>query len=459
MASETGSEKRPVTASDIVARIERLPYSSWHVWLRFVVGAAFFFDSVDNVALQSVLPALVPLWKIPPTKIGMVISMSFVGNALGALLCGLLAERYGRMKIMMVTVGIYSAASFACALAWNYNSLVLFRTIQGFGLGGEIPIGAAFINEWAKARGRGRFFLIYNLAYLFGAVGGSYLASWVVPTLGWRWMFYIGAFPAVLIGLLRYTIPESPRWLAGRGRLKEADAILTRLEEKISKGGRVPLPPVVPVAPPAAEKKTSFPELFKGIYRQRTIVLWIISFGGAFLNLGLTAWLPTLYRTVFHLPLRTSILYGTYTLLAVLVSNFMSPFFVDKTGRKGWYAGSWLIGSIPYFIVWATHPATAHGLLAFVLVATLFLASPMGVTTLYMVEIYPTRMRALGSSVSRIFYALATIVSPMLIGLIVSGYGIYNIFSMFAIVAFVLGLVAVFFVVETRGRVLEEVSA
>ena len=82
----------------------------------------------------------------------------------------------------------------------------------------------------------------------------------------------------------------------------------------------------------------------------------------------------------------------------------------------------------------------------------------MGVTTLYMVEIYPTRMRALGSSVSRVVQAFATMLSPMLIGLIVAGRGIYPVFSMFAITSFVLGLVALLFVIETRGRVLEEVS-
>ena len=238
------------------------------------------------------------------------------------------------MKLMMTTVGIFAVASFASAMAWNYSSLMVFRAVQGFGLGGELPIAAAFINEWARAKGRGTFYLLYNVTYLIGAVAGSYLGSWVVPHLGWHWMFYIGAVPALLIGVLRYTIPESPRRLAGKGRVEEAHLILTKLEHRISKGGRVALPPIVPVAISITGKKTRFPELFQGMYLRRTLVLWVLSFGGAFLNLGLTAWLPTLYRTVFKLPLKTAILYGTYTLVAVLVSNLLSAFLVDKTGRR-----------------------------------------------------------------------------------------------------------------------------
>ena len=138
-----------------------------------------------------------------------MISAGYVGNAVGAFVCGWLADRYGRMRILMLTVAVYSVMSFACAMAWDYNSLLVFRAVQGFGLGGEMPLAAVVINEWAKAKGRGRFYLLYNLIYVGGSWVSAMVSMWIVPTFGWRWMFIIGAVPAVLIAILRYWVPPS----------------------------------------------------------------------------------------------------------------------------------------------------------------------------------------------------------------------------------------------------------
>ena len=187
-------------------------------------------------------------------------------------------------------------------------------------------------------------------------------------------------------------------------------------------------------------------------------MLWALAFGGAFINLGFAAWMPTIYRTAFKVPLRTALMYGMFSSAIVVISNALSAFLVDRTGRRAWYAGSFFLCTIPFFFIWYIAPANARTLMLMALCATMCVASPMGVTTLYMGEIYPTRMRALGSSVSRVVQATATILSPMLIGFIFQGYGVYPIFAMFGAVALVVGFVALLFAVETRGRVLEEVS-
>ncbi len=152
-------------------------------------------------------------------------------------------------------------------------------------------------------------------------------------------------------------------------------------------------------------------------------------------------------------------MYGVYFSGAVLISNALPPLFIDRIGRRAWYTLSFLIGSILYFIIWILHPPGAWGLTAFMLLVTICVASPMGVTMLYMAEIYPTRIRTLGGSTSRIFYAAASMISPILIGFVVQGYGIFPVFLIFAVTSLVLGLIALIFAVETRGRVLEEVSA
>ena len=122
--------------------------------------------------------------------------------------------------------------SLVCALAWDYNSLLVFRVLQGIGLGGEVPIAAVYISELTRARHRGRFVLLYELVFPIGLVAASLLGLWVVPNFGWQWMFYIGALPAILALVLRVLLPESPRWLAVHGRPAEADAALSLIETR-----------------------------------------------------------------------------------------------------------------------------------------------------------------------------------------------------------------------------------
>src|SRR5262252_5097816 len=226
---------RRSSVDDIVARIERLPTSWWQVQARIIVGVATFFDAFDALAIASVLPVIAPLWKLAPQQIGFMISAGFLGQLAGALLFGFIAERYGRMTAMIWSIALFGVMSLVCAFAWDYNSLLIFRTIQGVGLGGEVPVAAVFISELAKARGRGRFVLLYELVFPIGLVAASLLGLWVVPHLGWQYMFVIGTLPALLALVLRRLLPESPRWLAVRGRMADAEAAMSLIEAETQK--------------------------------------------------------------------------------------------------------------------------------------------------------------------------------------------------------------------------------
>src|SRR5437764_2915093 len=214
------------TVDDIVARLERLPTSWWQVKTRIIVGVATFFDAFDALAIASVLPVIAPLWKLAPAQIGFMISAGFLGQLAGALLFGFVAERYGRMTAMIWSIALFGVMSLVCAFAWDYNSLLIFRTIQGVGLGGEVPVAAVFISELAKARGRGRFVLLYELVFPVGLVAVALVGVWVVPRFGWQWMFVIGAVPALLALALRRLLPESPRWLVVPGLVAEAQVAM-----------------------------------------------------------------------------------------------------------------------------------------------------------------------------------------------------------------------------------------
>jgi MFS transporter, putative metabolite:H+ symporter len=444
------------TVDDVVARLERLPTSWWQVKARIIVGVATFFDAFDALAIASVLPVIVPLWKLTPPEIGVMISAGFLGQLLGALLFGWIAERYGRMNAMVGSIALFAVMSLACALAWDYRSLLVLRTIQGIGLGGEVPVAAVFISELAKAQGRGRFVLLYELVFPVGLVAASLLGLWVVPHLGWQYMFVIGALPALLALVLRSLLPESPRWLAVRGRNAEAEAAMSLIEMETQKGSGQPLPPVKPVVS-TSDKPASWSDLFGHFYLRRTLVVWVIWFAAYFVNYGLSIWLPTLYRTVFKLPLDVSLRYGLITQAVGLLGTLICALAIDHVGRRLWFAVSFAAATLALAALALLPAPTAEQVLTFMTIAYFFISTINIGVYLYTPELYPTRVRALGVGAATAWLRFASMIGPTVVGMMLAG-GLPSVFVTFAIVAAVAAVITGMFAVETKGRVLEEAS-
>src|SRR5262249_25736601 len=194
----------------IVARIERLPVGWWQIRARLVVGTATFFDGFDVLAIATVIPILIQQWHLSPANVGPIISAAFIGQFVGAFLFGWIAEKIGRMPALTASILVFSIMSAICAFAWDAPSLAAFRFLQGIGLGGEVPIAASYINEISRAHHRGRFFILYELTFSVGLAMTGVIAAFIVPWLGWRAMFAVGAIPALLALVLRRALPESP---------------------------------------------------------------------------------------------------------------------------------------------------------------------------------------------------------------------------------------------------------
>jgi MFS transporter, putative metabolite:H+ symporter len=445
-----------LSADGIVARIERLPTSWWHVRTRIIVGVATFFDAFDSLAIASVLPVLVPMWKIAPPQTALLISAGFLGQLLGALFFGWIAERFGRITALVWSVALFGVMSLVCALAWDYNSFLVFRVIQGFGLGGEVPIAATYINELTRAQGRGRFVLLYELVFPVGIVGASLAGVWVVPHLGWQYMFVIGALPAILTLFLQRLLPESPRWLAAHGRIEQADTALSRIEkETVRSTGRPLAAPRVSVH--SESRRASWSDLFGPHYLRRTLVVWVIWFTGYLVNYGLQIWMPTIYVTVFKLPLEVALRYGLTTTSFGLIGSIVCALTIDLIGRRILFAIS-LAGAAVALCALAWDGAqSAEHVLIYGTVAYCFVTNINLGVYLYTPELYPTRSRALAVGAASAWLRLASMIGPTVVGLTIAA-GLHWVFLAFGLVAAGAAAITAVFAVETKGRVLEEVS-
>jgi putative MFS transporter len=447
-------------AASLLARIERIQVSPWHIRALLVMGSATFFDAFDVLAIAYVLPSLIGIWKLAPRTIGVVISSSFVGQILGALFFGWLAERIGRLRCAKITIALYSLMSLLCAVSWNIPSLLLFRTIQGIGLGGEVPVAAAYINEISRAKGRGRFFLIYQLIFPIGLVGASILGYWLVPLFGWRTMFLIGGLPAILVFVLfaRNILPESPRWLVSKGRFEEAELIVAQMESAARSSGAVisSSPEPLPIVP-APRRETSRLELFRGIYRLRTIVVWFIWITTYFVTYGVNTWLPTIFRTYYKYSVADALRYGVIINLAGLAGAFCCAMLVDHLGRRPWFILAYALGAAPLIAIWVRGAANPREVIVLVAISFMFISGNSMLVYLYTTEIYPTRLRSLGTGAASAWLRIASAAGPAIVGFALAGYGVSGVFLMFGMISLA-GAAISFGTVETRERALEEIS-
>ncbi len=320
--------------AQLVARIERLPVTRKLMLLRVVVGTATFFDAYTVLAIAFAMPQLVSEWKLAPAEVGVIISAGYVGQLFGAVLFGSLAERIGRLKTLFITIMLFVSMDFACLFAWGGASMIAFRFLQGVGTGGEVPVASAYVNEFIGAEKRGRFFLLYEVIFPIGLMFAGMAGFFLVPIYGWKAMFVVGLIPAVLTIPLRWFMPESPRWLASKGRIAEADAVVKQLEDSATRRGMVLREPVVRPVDASATERSDWRELFQGIYLKRTLTIWGLWVCVYMINNGLVTWLPTLYRQTFHLPLQTSLGYGWITSGVGVAASIACALYIDKIGRK-----------------------------------------------------------------------------------------------------------------------------
>ena len=437
----------------VLERLEALPVGRFHYKLLLVTGLGWLFDSMDTGLIAFILPVLAKEWGLAPGQMGLIGSIGLIGMALGAVISGTVADRIGRKKVFTITVLLYSIASAFCALSWNYQSLLVFRFLVGFGLGGDLPVAATLVSEYAPSRVRGRFIVLLESFWGLGWIAAACIAYFFIPVYGWRMAFLIGALPALYVCLIRLHMPESVRYLLTRGRVDEARQIVLSLEKQLHvpsalfTGETEPVPVVA---------KASFRELWKKPFMSRTIMLWLVWFGINFSYYGIFMWLPSLVFQQGFTVVKT-FEYVLIMTLAQLPGYYCAAWLVDKIGRKYTLSAFLLFSGVASYFF--GHASTAATLMMWGSVMSFFNLGAWGVLYTYTPEQYPTAIRALGSGWAAGFGRFGGMAAPMMVGaLLARSFGFASVFYMFALVFAAVAVIVLSLGVESKQKDLESLS-
>lgn len=439
----------------ILERLENLPVGSFHYKLLVVTGLGWLFDSMDTGLISFVLPILAKEWGLTPEQVGWIGSVGLIGMALGAVLAGTVADKFGRKNVFAATVILYSVSTGLCAVAWSYESLLLFRFLVGFGLGGELPVAATLMSEYAPSALRGRFIVLLESFWGVGWLVAALISYLLIPRFGWQVAFIIGALPALYVFLIRLHMPESIRYLLSKGKVEEARQIILTLEKKLGVASAPFDKEFVEEATPIF--KLNVFTLWKPMFRVRTIMLWLAWFGIVFSYYGIFMWLPSIVFSQGFEVVKT-FEYVLIMTLAQLPGYFAAAWLVDVIGRRYTLSIFLLMSGVcAYFF---GNSATASELLMWGAAMSFFNLGAWGVIYTYTPELYPTAIRALGSGWAAGFGRIGGMLAPMLVGVLLTGGAhMDSIFLMFASVFVIISFIVLSLGIESKRKSLEEIDA
>src|SRR6202051_216783 len=260
------------TSVNAGGRRDRLPISSFHYRIFWLVGAGMFFDGYDLYVAGGVLASAIQTkFSTVPQNL-QFISLTFVGMTLGALITGFVGDKMGRRFTYQINLLIFGLASLAAAFAQDINQLIACRFVQGLGLGAEIVVGYSTLTEFVPPKTRGRWLSMMVFVVVAGFPVTALLGYLIIPAFGWRPMFVLAGVGSLIVWYLRKNLPESPRWLESQGRTEEAESLLQAIEKEAAGGGTLP-----PVVAPAPVPQVTASDMLRPPLLQRMIVgSWVL---------------------------------------------------------------------------------------------------------------------------------------------------------------------------------------
>jgi MFS family permease len=421
--------------SDVPLRMDRLPWSRWHLRIITALGTSWLLDGLEVTlvgSLSGVLQGKQGL-SLSPQQVTAAASIYLAGAVLGALLFGHLTDRLGRKKLFLVTLATYSLATLGTAFSSGVMTFALCRFFTGFGIGGEYAAINSAVDELIPGKVRGTVDLIVNATFWVGASLGSLSALFLlgghgVPQgLGWRLAFGIGGTLGLGVLVLRLAVPESPRWLMLRGRNDEASKVVESIEKQVARhSGPLPLITGKPLKLTPRDH-TPWRDIFSnmlGENRQRSILGLTLMAAQAFFFNAVFFTFGLIGKQFYELDDSQLAM----QLLPFAIGSFLGPMLLgplfDKVGRKTMITITYGVSGAMLVIVSVLFGRGSLGLngLRYALTAIFFVASSAASAAYLTVsEIFPLEIRAFAIA---IFYALGTLLggvgAPLLFGVLIA---------------------------------------
>jgi MFS family permease len=463
--------------TNIPVRLDRLRWSRWHWLIVIALGATWILDGLE-VTLAGALGGILTRREtlgLSDAQVGASATAYLSGAVLGALFFGYATDRLGRKKLFFVTVGVYLTATALTAFSWNFWSYAFFRALTGAGIGGEYAAINSAIDELIPARLRGRVDLMINGSYWIGAAVAS--AATVVlldprflpVSLGWRFVFGIGASLGLIVIFFRRWIPESPRWLMVHGRADEAEQIVAAVEKIAGSDSEALIEPEMPTLRIRVRHRTPLLEIWKTIadkYRERSLLGFVLMVAQAFFYNAIFFTYALVLMRFYGVPAERVSAY----LLPFALGNVLGPLligqFFDTIGRKpmiiATYAGS---GILLAFSAWLFRAGLLTAQTQTLAWTIIFFVASAAASSAYLTvsEIFPLEIRALAIA---IFYSIGTLTggvfAPLIFGAIIgtgSRNALFGGYIFGAALMIFAALVEAWIGVKAERRSLESIAA
>jgi putative MFS transporter len=440
------------TAVNAGARLDRLPISSFHYRIFWLVGAGMFFDGYDLYVAGGVLASTIQTkFSTLPQNL-QFLSLTFVGMTIGSFVTGFVGDKFGRRFTYQINLLVFGLASIAAAFAQDMTQLIICRFVQGLGLGAEIVVGYSTLTEFVPPKTRGRWLAFMAFLTVCGFPVTAILGYLIIPTWGWRPMFIIAGIGSLVVWYLRKNLPESPRWLEAQGRSAEAEALMQTIEKEVTAtAGALPAPAITAPTP-----QLTAASMFKPPILQRLLVgCWVLITINT-LIFGFVIFLPQFFLRQ-GLTITNSLGYTVVLAAASLVGCACGAYLSDTIGRR-W---SIILGSVLTIVFGWTYarfnagsdPAIVLSVGA-VLIVAIYIQTAL-LFGVYTPELFPTEIRLRANGICNTLGRGATVVSPFVVGYLMVNYGLPGvIWLMIGLV--IVQIIAVFFWgVEPAKRSLE----
>lgn len=435
-------------------RLDRLPISRFHWKILGLIAGGAFLDAFDIYLANGAVASMVKEGFTDLRHGAIFVSSTFIGMMIGAFAAGYLGDRLGRRYSYQLNLAVFGIASLAACFAPNIEWLIVLRLVMGIGLGAELVVAAGTLAEFVPPATRGKWvslLAVITNSGLFAALAAGY---WIIPHLGWRYMFALAGIGALVVWFLRKRMPESPRWLESVGRLDEAEATLASIEQQV-RAQHGELPPVER-AVSLNVGKVPISRLFAPDMRARLLVAALTAIGVNAGLYGFVAWLPTFF-VAEGLSVVKSLGFVFFMSIGSPVGGLIGYVVADRWGRARSIVVASLISIALGWIYVTLRDATAIVVVGFGLVSALYTITTLGLFG-YIPELFPTEVRLRGTGVAGTAGRASSIVTPYLALLLYQRFGVSGVISMVSLVLAVLCVAIAVLRVETSRQALEDIA-